>query len=228
MVKDILQEILDWSEAWAPLIPLIILSFKGKQPNFLNPIIIYLWFALIIDLIIDAGWKFGWKFEGAVPGWMHPNNYLYNIHSIVRFICCSSFFILLKQPFRTTIKKLIPILSLIFLMVNFIFFENFYEVATISSRLFAVESGLLLFYCLQYYLFKLREEDVGEKKGSDYWIVMGLSIYVVFNFFYFLLYTTLLDNNYTRFVIAMWNYHNISFIILCIFIAKAFYAAGHK
>jgi hypothetical protein len=26
----------------------------------------------------------------------------------------------------------------------------------------------------------------------------------------------------------MWNYHNISFVILCIFIARAFYAVGHK
>jgi hypothetical protein len=225
---DILQEILDWSEVWAPLIPLIVLSFRGKQPSFLNPIIIYLWFALVIDSIIDAGWKFGWKFEGAVPGWMHPNNYLYNIHSIVRFICFSSFFIMLKQPFHTRIKKIIPLISLLFLIINFRFFENFYEVDTISSRLFAVESGLLLFYCLQYYLFKLQEEDGVEKRGPAYWVVMGLSIYVVFNFFYFLFYTTLIESGYGKFVAYMWNYHNITFIILCIFIAKAFHASGHK
>jgi hypothetical protein len=224
MISDVLQEILDWSEVWAPLIGLILLTFKGKQPFFLNPIIIYLWFALVIDSIIDAGWKF----EGSVPGWMHPNNYLYNIHSIIRFICFSSFFIILKQPFQTKIKKIIPFLSLIFLIINFKFFENFYEADTISSRLFAVESGLLLFYCLQYYLFKLREDDVGEIKDPDYWVVMGLSIYVVFNFFYFLLYTTLLENGYVKFVTQMWNFHNISFIILCIFIAKAFYASRHK
>ncbi len=224
MIKDILQEILDWSEVWAPLIPLVILTFKGRQPYYLTPIIIYLWVALIIDSIIDAGWKF----EGSVPGWMYPNNYLYNIHSIVRFICFSSFFILLKQPFRTKIKKVIPILSLIFIIINFRFFENFYERETFSSRLFAIESALLLFYCLQYYLFKIKEEDIVAKRPPDYWIVTGLSIYVVFNFFYFLLYTTLLNSNYTSFVVAMWNYHNISFIILCIFIAKAFYASGHK
>jgi hypothetical protein len=121
-----------------------------------------------------------------------------------------------------------PLFSLLFLIINFSFFENFYEVDTISSRLFAVESGLLLFYCLQYYLFKLQAEDVVEKRGPDYWVVMGLSIYVVFNFFYFLFYKTLIEGGYGKFVAHMWNYHNLTFIILCIFIAKAFHASGHK
>jgi hypothetical protein len=225
MIGSFFQEILDWSEVWALLIPLMVLSFSEKQPHFFKPIIVYLWLALIIDAVIDVGWKF----EKCAPGWMHPNNYLYNVHSIIRFICFSLFFNLLKQPYHTRIKKMIPWLSLLFLIINFLFLEKFYEPQTISSRLFAVEAGLLLFYCLQYYLFRMKEEDVSiSERSADNWVVTGLSIYVVFNFFYFLFYTTLLNNGYTSFVVAMWNYHNISFVILCIFIARAFYAVGHK
>lgn len=221
-MNNILQEILDWSEVWALLIPLIVLLLKPKQPRYLKPVIIYLLLALVIDLFID----FGWKYKSFVPQWMYPNNYLYNIHSIIRFICFSWFFILLDQPYIKKFKKIIPILSILFFLINFLFIEDFFRAESFSSRLLAVESGLLLFFCLQYYLYKLQEDEPAKKKPADYWIVTGLSIYVVFNFFYFLLYTTLIENNFREFIIVMWNYHNLSFIILCIFIARAFYADG--
>ena len=53
-------------------------------------------------------------------------------------------------------------------------------------------------------------------------------MYVVFNFFYFLFYTTLLEKGQVHFIMFMWNFHNVSYIILCIFIAKAFYVTGNK
>src|SRR5688500_16280557 len=133
---NLLQEILDWSEVWAPLIPLAILMFKPNQPNCFKPVIIYLWFALFIDILIDVGWKFG----KIVPFWMYPNNYLYNVHSIVRFICFSTFFIRLNQPYYTGLKKAIPIISIVLLSINFIFFENFYNPQSFSSRLLAGEA----------------------------------------------------------------------------------------
>lgn len=219
----LLQEILDWSEVWALLIPLIVLMLKPKQPGYLLPIIVYLVLGLIIDLFIDIGWKF----KDNVPRWMYPNNYLYNIHSIVRFICFTWFFILLDQPFIKKFKTIISTLSILFIIINFSF-EDFFRADSFSSRLLAVESGLLLFFCLQYYLQKLQDDTTTPKRTADYWVVIGLSIYVVFNFFYFLFYTTLLENGYVKFVEQMWNYHNISFIILCIFIARAFYVTRNN
>ncbi len=215
------QVILDWSEVWALLIPLLVLLLKPNQPPYLIPVIVYVALALIIDLFIDIGWKY----KTVVPQWMYPNNYLYNIHSIVRFVCFSWFFVLLDQPYIKKFKKIIPLLSVLFLIINFVFFEDFFRADSFSSRLLAVESGLLLFFCLQYYLYKIQDDTPAKKKPADYWIVTGLSIYVVFNFFYFLLYTTLIENNFRDFVISMWNYHNLSFIILCIFIARAFYVS---
>jgi hypothetical protein len=219
VIKNLLQEILDWSEVWAPLIPLLILSFSGKQPRYAFPVIVYLWVAFVIDALIDVGWKFG----NCAPSWMNPNNYLYNVHSIGRFLFFAAFFYLLSPLFRATLDKLIIVAATVAMVVNFTYFENFYEVDNISSRLFAFEAGLLLFYCIRYYWMKTKTV---EERGPDFWIVTGLSVYVVFNFFYFLFYTTLITNGYISFVIAMWNFHNLTYIILCIFIARAFYVVS--
>lgn len=217
-----LQPILDWSEVWALLLPLVILSFTSRQPRFFTPVIIYLWLALLLDILIDVSWKL----RACMPPLLYPNNYMYNIHSVIRFICFSSFFMLL-QIYRPEVMKLISLASLLFILVDFLFFENFFNPNTFSSRLFALESGILLFYCLQYFLTRAQAEDSMRQGQPEYWVVVGLSIYVVFNFFLFLFYTTLAHSGYGTFLAFMWNFHNITFILLCIFIAKAFYAAGH-
>lgn len=223
-MTSIFPEMLDWSEVWALLIPLSILLVRPNQPRFLKPVIIYLVLALIIDSLIDVGWKF----KEVVPDWMHPNNWLYNLHSIIRFICFSWFFYLLGKPFAGKWHRILSILAALFVVINFSFFESFFKRESFSSRLLAVESGFLLFFCLQYYLQKLQDDTTTSKKTADYWVVLGFSIYVVFNFFYFLFYTTLLENGYIDFVERMWTYHNISFIILCIFIARALYVSRHN
>jgi hypothetical protein len=216
----LIYKILDWSEVWALLIPLAVLWKHKKQPRFFKPIILYVWLALLIDIPIDLAYIF----KQSMPSWMWPNNYLYNIHSIVRFTCFGAFFILLNQPYLVKIKKLLPVISFACILVNFLFFENFFTPNTFSSRLLATEAGILLFYCLQYYLFRLQEDNAGSKKGNDFWMVTGLSIYVVFNFPFFLLYTSLDIKDQVNW----WYIHNVSYIILCIFIAKAFYVPRNR
>jgi hypothetical protein len=222
LIFDFLLDILNWSEVWALLIPLAVLLIRRRQPRYVKPVILYLVIALVLDLFIDIGYIYKLK----SPGWMYPNNYMYNIHSIVRLVCFGLFFSYLKQSHFRRLNTILPIVALVSIIINFLFFEDFYIRDQFSSFLFTVESGLLLFYCLQYYLSKMQEDDVS-KRGTDYWIVTGIAIYVVFNFFYFLFYTTLLPN-YRTFVINMWHVHNVTFIILCIFIAKGFYASPRQ
>ncbi len=221
-----IKKILDWSEAWALLIPLIFLLRYRKQPYYLTPIIIYLGLALGLNFMIVIGDVY----EDKVPKWLHPNNYLYNIHSIVRYSCFTLFFLKLNHPYGKIIKKILPFVSIL-VLINFIFLESFVKENSFSSTLLSAEAGLLLYYCLQYYLFKFRDDSFEMKKQPEFWVVTGLSIYVVFNFPYFLLYTYLVnkkDNDLTNFVMQMWYYHNLTFIILCIFIAKAFYISNNE
>lgn len=221
----IFQEVLDWSEVWALLIPLAVLFKYPKQPKYFKPVIIYLWLALAIDLVIDIGWKF----KSHVPAWLKDNNFLYNVHSIIRFACFASFFILLNHPFQQKLKKAIPYLALLFVLINFLVFkENFLEKETFSSRLLATEAGLLLAYCLLYFLYRFQDESLQLKRTADFWVVLGLSIYVVLNFFYFLFYKTLIKEGYGKTVAWMWDIHNATFIILCLFIARAFYVNRYQ
>jgi hypothetical protein len=73
-----------------------------------------------------------------------------------------------------------------------------------------------------YYLTELKGEDDNLFNSAHFWIVTGLCIYVVINFFVFLFYLPMLNFD-LHLAVDMWNVHNIAFIIFCFFIAKAFY-----
>lgn len=214
-MSPVLQFILDWSEVWALTLPLF---FCRRQPVSYKPIVIYLYTGLVINILIDLIWKC----RTLLPTSFNSNNYLYNLHSIIRFFAFSIFFIRLNQLFLVLLKKTILIAFTIFLLLNFTFYENFFNYFQFSSRLLSVEAFCLLFYCLQYYLFKIREDIELEIFTADFWIVTGLGIYVAINFFIFLLYNEL-TIRLQRFAIDLWNVHNISFIVFSFFLAKGLY-----
>src|SRR5687768_13652587 len=95
---EVLKEIRDWSEVWGLLIPIFVLLVHKNlyTDNYLKPVVLYIWIALLLNVMIDVIWKF--KIILNLPEWLRTNNYLYNIHSIVRFMCFSWFFRLLQQP----------------------------------------------------------------------------------------------------------------------------------
>jgi hypothetical protein len=220
-VRHIIKNIFDWSEVWALLIPLTVLFLKKRQPAFNKPVIIYIWIALLLNTGIDLTWKL----RLSLPVAFQSNNYLYNIHSVVRLLLFSLFFIELKQPFLVKVKKAIPFLFIGFVIVNFCFYQNFFDYWQLSSRLLSIEAALLLFYCIQYYLFKIKEDEEVNKAHPDFWIVTGLGIYVTANFVIFLLYNEL-TRRLQNFAISLWNIHNITYIILNVFIAKGFYESN--
>ena len=220
-MSQIFEGILNWSEVWALLIPLSVLALKARQPGYLQPVIIYLWIALFINLTGDM---IG-DFRDQLPLWIQSNNVLYNLHSIVRFICFSLFFILLAQSSFRALKKMLPVIFLVFITVNFSSAENFFNPAHLSGNLLATEAYLLLIYCMTYYLSQLREDIQVISRGKDFWVVTGLSIYVVTNFFVFLFYVPMINDN-LKLAASMWNVHNIAYIILCLSIARSFYVAS--
>jgi hypothetical protein len=75
---------------------------------------------------------------------------------------------------------------------------------------------------MQYYLAKLRDEINELSSRADFWVVTGLSIYVVINFFVFLFYVPMLEQD-VRLAINIWYLHNLAYIVLCVFITKAFF-----
>ncbi len=215
-----LQKILDWSEVWALFIPLAVLLVKPIQPFFSKPVIYYVLLAIILNICIDVIWQQR-LLNLTLP--TNNNNPIYNIHSIIRFLLFSWFFIKLDQPFLSALKKIVPIFFLLFVLINFFFLEDFFK-ESLGHRLLSVETGSLLMYCLLYYLYLINEEKSSFTRLPSFWIVTGLSIYVVINFPIYLFYEVLLKTD-KDFTIDIWTVPNLSYIIFCIFIAKGFYAS---
>lgn len=214
--------IFDWSEVWALLIPILALLINKNKEQYFRPIIVYVFLAFFINLFADVIADF--KKPLGFPEYFQTNSFLYNIHSIVRFSCFSTFFLMLKHPFFPRFKKGIQVLGFVFTIIYF-YFENFNNPNHISGDFLAIEAFLLLIYCLFYFHHKLRDDRYKTLLSADFYIVLGLSIYVVVNFFVFLFYIPMIEND-PNLANRMWNVHNIAFIIFCIFIAKAFYT--HK
>jgi len=216
---DYFIKILDWSEVWALLIPLIILLFRREQPVTLRSIIAYLWLALILNLAIDIIVVLNLD-----PSLDLSNNPLYNLHSVVRFICFSYYFIHIQPTAFIRLKKLLAVFSGAFLIINFLFFEDFFNHDSFSGNLLAAEAYILLVYCMLYYLSELKDDSINLFNKPDFWIVTGLSIYVVVNFFVFLFYLPMIYVD-RDLALNIWNIHNIAFIIFCVFIAKGLYGS---
>ncbi len=231
-MKNILQEILDWSEVWAPLITLFILVYRKPREVWIRPLKYYLCLAFVINLLGNVIWK---RMHLGIDDWMQgnlaslynadgsfSNTILYNIHCILRFLLFTWFFYYMGKIFRK-INLVVPPLFLIMSAITFIFYK---DIRDFSSLLLATEAAILLLYCLIYYLVMLRDEESNIKNLPSFWTVTGLSIYVVINFPIFLFYTVLAKQA-ENFAIDIWDVHNISYIIFCIFLAKSFYAAKH-
>lgn len=216
---DFLKLAFDWSEVWTLFIPLAAWLSKRRQPAYLKPVITYLWVALPINIIcnIIAGF-----YEG-LPEWLAYNPPFYNLHSIVRFSCFAWFFLSLKQSYFSRIQQLIPIAFLLLAVLNFWFYESFFHKDYLSGNLFTAEAYFLLVYCVLYYLAQLKNEKPVIASGPDFWVVTGLCIYVVINFFIFLFYEPMVREE-IHLAVNIWNVHNVAYILLNFFIAKAFYA----
>ena len=217
---DILLKILDWSEVWALIIPLIVLFFNRQQPTTLKPIIIYLWLAFILNLSIDIIVLINVYYHKFVMS----NNFLYNMHSVVRFVCFGLYFMQLPQASFTNFKKVLAAVSITFIVINFSLLENFFNYNSFSGNLLATEAYILLVYCMLYYLAELKDDSKNLFASPDFWVVTGLSIYVVINFFVFLFYLPMIDVD-EDLAVNIWNVHNIAFIIFCLFITKGLYGS---
>lgn len=221
---NLFREILDWSEAWAPLLPLTILLYYRNKTHYLKPVRIFLWTAFALNLFLDILWKFGKDLGVSSGDFFSNNNFIYNLSSVMRLLLFAWFFIALRQQFMHRIKLILPFSFLIFVLINFIFFQDFFPQGNnfFSSRLLTTESAILLFYCMQYFIYLIIEEkNIRLVHQPGFWVVTGLSIYVASCFFIFLFWEYL-SVKMRQFALGIWDIHNIAFIIFCTLIAIQF------
>ncbi|MFT4154429.1 hypothetical protein [Parafilimonas sp.] len=206
--------ILQWTELWATLIPVIVWIIKKPRSYYIKPVKVYL--ALILCLYI-ASYAVYFKI-------IDNNHYYYSLIAVCRLSCFAWFFSRLKL-FPN--KRVIPVVysaALILIIFNFIFLEDF--LTAFSSNTFSLEALILLVFCIRYFLKKLKADEVSKRADASSFIITGLAVYEAVCFPLFLFYNTLIHSNSTYAAYA-WNIvQNINYLIFCLFIAKAFYESS--
>ena len=227
MVK-FLTDMMDWSEVWATLIPLVVYLWVKPRGRWIRPLFVYLVLALLLSLVIDITWKcvdlgiedwnkkiFWWLYRGET----FYNLIFYNLNSFLRLILFTWFFYLVNSKYNKTYS----IISFLFItagIVNFVLFENI--ILTFSSRMFTIEAAIILFYCLLYYYSAIMNDEIKSLFSlPPFWIVVGLTLYASVNFLIFLFFKYLIEAE-KNYAIGVWNVHNGIYIVLMIFIAVAF------
>lgn len=210
--------ILKWSEVWAVLIPVLIYLYKKPNEKYIKPVIWYLVIALILNIISDI---IGENYYNE-PKFIVAINYnlpFYNLHSIIRLFLFINFFHLINIPGNRFFKKYIPLFIGTLILFNFLSLDSF---KNFSSKIFTIESIVLIVYCINYFLTILGADDASTKFNSSLIIATGVAVYESVCFPIFLFYD-LLSKKFKNYAIDIWDVHNIMYIILCLFIARAFY-----
>ena len=226
----VLKEILDWSEVWAPLIPLTVYLLLRPKNNWIKPILFYLVIAVLFSTIVDLTWKskrlsieewcqrtFSWLYIGEKKDLY--NTIFYNLLSFSRFIFLTWFFAIINKIHLRLYKALL-FSFVVLVLVNFIFFEDI--ILDFSSRTFTVEALILLLFSLLYiYKVNLDDEIASPLSLPEFWVVTGITIYTTVNFLIFLFFDYLITA-FEEYAIDIWNVHNVTNIILCLFISIGF------
>ncbi len=221
-----LQTLRDWSEVWALLIPLLVIAFNKPDEKHIRLLVWY----VIIGFILNFTATFMLEFNYLMPSWMYihhavNNNLPYNIHSVIR-VLFFSWYIIIIRPYRfVIILKTLLIVYLVFVPINFIFFESPFF---LSTRLFAGESIVLLIMCFSYFFRSIQDESkTNWLKHPSFLVCAGISLYEVITFFIFLFFYPLSQKDPVFFVVTM-RIYTITFILLCILLAIAFYRSQRQ
>jgi hypothetical protein len=233
-----IQEIINWSEVWAPLIPLTFFLILRPKTAWTKPVFYFLVITLFFSICLDVMWKrrtlglndwfeknlwWWWDIDRATGKKALKNNIFYNLNSFARLIFFSAFFTYFYPVFKK-IHRYVPWIFLALMIVNFIFHESIKDFSSIEH---AVEAAILLTCCL-IYIYKATLDDTVPSLSSQpqFWLITGLTLYTAINFFIFLFYKYLMASlRFKKYANDVWNVHNISFIILCVLTAVSFYKA---
>ena len=215
-MNDLLNTIINWSEVWALLIPLTVIFIYRPKGVGTKSLILYVFAAFVLNTIATIMVQFYFS----MPAWLKNNNILYNVHSLIRVILFSWYLTKIRQYRFPLIQKILLGACLIFILVNFVFMESPFF---LSSRLFAVESIVLLSLCLLFFFRSMQDDsEVNWLKHPAFLVCTGICLYEATSFFIFLFFYPLFEKN-PEFGNLTMSIHNVMYVILCIILALALY-----
>ncbi len=217
----IVQFIINWSEAWALLLPLLIfLIYKPKGP-YLNWLLIYVISGFILNslsiLYIVNPYIFPFlKHSG--------NNIFYNVHSFIMVFCFGVYITSVRSYKYAGLLKTVLGGYLIFVILNFSFFES---PMLLSTKHFATGSIVLLFYCLMYFFRSMLEDSkINWLRHPSFLICTSLCLYEAITFFIFLFIYPLFNDAYNQnlsFALLMMKIYQGVFVVFCVLLAWGLY-----
>lgn len=219
---NFLKYIRDWSEVWALLIPLIILLVYKPRGNKLGWINFYVVIAFVLNFISICTIEFYYL----IPDWMFKGNGLfYNLHSLAMVICFGGYFISIRKYKYSMILKLLLLVYLVFVLINFLFLES--PLNKLSTRHFTIGSIMLLVICLFYFFRAIVEESqTNWLKHPSFLICTAVCLYQSITFFIFLFIYPMFDLSYNQnmdFADLMMKTYQLIFVIFCILLAWALF-----
>lgn len=216
-----LEFIAVWSEVWALLIPLIVITVFKPKGNTTGLLIAY----VIAGFILYFCAIFTLVYPDLVPSFLkYNNNIFYNVHSFFMVIFLGLYVIRIRpSKYKFQLTRLI-VLYITFVVINFVFFER---PLIYSTRLFTTGSIVLLVLCLFYFINLIQEESqVNWLKHPSFIISSGICLYHAVTFFIFLFLRPMFNSAYNTnqsFAKLMMQITQITFVIFCILIAIGLY-----
>lgn len=207
--------IINWSEVWALLIPLLFLIIYRSGAKELQPLKWYVFIALLLNTVSTLSF---W-YNAQMPGFLKNNNILYNLNSLARVFFFSWYILLITPKQHKYLPRVLLMVYLVFVLVNFSLFEN---PLFFSTRLFIAESVVLLFLGISFMLRSIQDETVVNwTKQPSFIVCVAIVLYEAITFFIFLFILPLAEKD-PQFGLLMLKVYKIAFIIFCIMLAITF------
>jgi hypothetical protein len=208
--------ILNTSEAWALLIPLMYIILKKPLSPLLKPIIFYVVLAFLFNTMATIIWVF----NKDMPQWLNNNNVFYNLHSIARVVFFSWYLLKIADPGLKKLTRVVLGLYIAGILINFLFNES---VFFLSIRLFIAQSVILLSLYIIYLLRSLRDDSkTNFTKEASFLVCTGILIYEASTFFIWLFIMELAVTD-PQFGLFCLDLYKIVFVIFCIILTAAFH-----
>jgi hypothetical protein len=161
-----------------------IIFYKRLKPSWLR---LFTWFLLFSMLISITGYFYSFYLK-------RGNHFILNIYLLVQFLF---YFGIFYKTFQTkklkTFTLFVSICFLIYLLISFIFLDEFH---TFNSLAFTIGSVLTILFCLLYFgaLFNA-DGFINYFKIPMFWIATGILFFFVGNFLYLSFLNYILENN---------------------------------
>jgi len=220
-MNKILMFLFDWSEVWAPLLPLIILIVFKPAGRNIRWLYYYVPFAFINNFIAI----FVLEYAYLVPSSIRVgNNLFYNLHSFLMVILFTLYISGELSKNKAKLLKLLLVVYSIFVLINFSFFES---PILLSTRHFTIGSVILISVCFLYFFRTIMDDSEKNWLNQPSFIICsGLCLYEAITFFIFLFIYPLFDrhvNSDIAFAIKMMYVYEGIFVVFCVTLAVGLY-----